>query len=119
MPYTGWQVALPPDSTDHTGAAQYGPVDVAVASATLSRSDKIVFNGSVMDTQDAIWYEAEQRSIGVGAAEPSASLSSSSVAVPSFPTAPSRQLERMDSEQALNCFLHGSLPGTVPDGGNT
>ena len=52
----------------------------------------------------------------VDTAESVAMRSSSSVADSSFAAAPSRQLERMDSEQALNCFTLDSLPGTAPNG---
>ena len=46
-------------------------------------------------------------------AEATAANSSNNVATVSLPTAPGRQLERMDSEQALCYFMLDSLPGTA------
>ena len=68
-----------------------------------------------MDVQDAIWYnDVIPQPITPTPTLPVGLSICNVVADTPRGTVPSRQLERMDSEQALNCFIHGSLPGTAP-----
>ena len=71
-----------------------------------------------MDTQDAIWYGEEQQPMLGETADTPAMPIGGNVAVPSLSAVPSRQLERLDSEQALSCFLLDSLPGTSQNATN-
>ena len=70
-------------------------------------SNRVAFNGSAMDSQDAVWYnESAQQPLDLPMVVDGPDHTSNSlVDISPTPAVPSRQLERMDSEQALNCFL--------------
>ena len=68
------------------------------------------FDGSVMDAQDARWYEEDQPAKPAESshtADPStrSGIDSFSQPMPATSAAPIRQLVRMDSEQAFRRFM--------------
>ena len=86
----------------------------SAASATLHNiNNKASFNGSAMDSQDAIWYGQSDQPVLVDPKRrkivPEPSPAGNTMSLPSVqPIPPSRQLSRMDSEQAVFQFLNNS-----------
>ena len=89
-----------------------------------SSAPAINFNGSAMDSMDAMWYgdfpttpqNAEQTSISVLATSREINTSATVVSHSSITTRSSRVLGKMNSEQALDIYLHEDLPD--PTGNN-
>ena len=92
-------------------------VDVIDPPVTSINTNAVVFNGSAMDAQDAVWYN-DVTPLPTAAPLPLLQVSASActtVADTRRRYNPSRQLMRMDSEQALNSYIQESRPDSTPN----
>ena len=111
-------------------SASSGALDVSrtkkqkVDHETGSSAPAVNFNESPMDSMDAMWYgyfpttprNTEQASVSVLATSREDNTSANASSQSSVTTRPSRVLGKMNSEQALDIYLHEDLPD--PSGNN-
>ena len=91
---------------------------------TGSSAPAVDFNGSAMDSMDSMWYgdlpstpcNTEKASFSALATSRKDNTSAAVVFHSSGTTRPSRVLGKMNSEQALDIYLHADLPD--PTGNN-
>jgi hypothetical protein len=94
---------------------------------TGSSAPAVNFNGSAMDSMDAMWYgdfpttprNTEQASVSVLATNRKDNTSATVVSHSSITTRSSRVLGKMNSEQALDIYLHEDLPHPIGNNDNS
>ena len=94
---------------------------------TGSSAPAVNLNGSTMDFMDAMWYgdfpttpfNTEQASVSVLATNRKDHTSATAVSHSSITTRSSRVLGKMNSEQALDIYLHEDLPDPIGNNDNS